>query len=98
VSLSVIGLSYFDGVEYPSLKLGVLHFHTFFLFPFSIDQSAVMAEHPEIWPEASPWFEKLDEWVAAHVVPGYEPAASIGRMAEVPGGICRFPFTNLIRT
>jgi hypothetical protein len=31
----------------------VLHLHTYFFFPISIDQAAVMAEHPEIYSENS---------------------------------------------
>jgi len=54
----------------------VLHLHTYFFFPISIDQDAVMDEHPEIWRGSQPWFEKLDLWVTRHVVPGYESAAA----------------------
>ncbi len=54
----------------------VLHLHTYFFFPISIDQAAVMDEHPEIWRGSQPWFEKLDFWVTHHVVPGFESAAS----------------------
>jgi hypothetical protein len=42
-----------------ALNPEVLHLHTYFFFPFSIDQAAVMDEHPEIWRGAQPWFEKL---------------------------------------
>ena len=36
----------------------VLHLHTYFFFPISIDQAAVMDEHPEIWRGSQPWFER----------------------------------------
>jgi CorA-like Mg2+ transporter protein len=53
----------------------VLHLHTYFLFPLTIDQNAVMDEHPEIWRQSPLWFEKLDAWVTQHVVPEYQAAA-----------------------
>jgi hypothetical protein len=59
-----------------ALNPEVLHLHTYFLFPISIDQDAVMDEHPEIWRGSQPWFEKLDLWVTRHVVPGFESAAA----------------------
>jgi len=59
-----------------SLNPEVLHLHTYFLFPVSIDQNAVMEEHPEIWRGAQGWFEKLDLWVTGHVVTEYQPAAA----------------------
>ena len=40
-----------------ALNLEVLHLHTYFLFPITIDQDAVMDEHPEIWRGAQPWFD-----------------------------------------
>ncbi len=59
-----------------ALNPEVLHLHTYFLFPISIDQDAVMDEHPEIWKGSQPWFEKLDLWVTGHVVAGHESAAT----------------------
>jgi CorA-like Mg2+ transporter protein len=54
----------------------VLHLHTYFLFPFSIDQNAVMEEHPEIWKGGQQWFEKLDRWVTAQSNSEHQPVAS----------------------
>jgi hypothetical protein len=54
----------------------LLHLHTYFLFPVTIDQNAVMDEHPEIWRGSSLWFEKLDAWVTRHVVPELQSAAT----------------------
>ena len=66
-----------QAVPYPLLTPDVLHLHTYFLFPFSIDQHAVMEEHPEIWHKGQQWFEKLDAWVTTHVHhPEHEAAAS----------------------
>ena len=44
----------------------LLHLHTYFLFPFSVDKSAVAANHPEIWSRHDHWIDGLDEWIAAH--------------------------------
>jgi hypothetical protein len=54
----------------------VLHLHTYFLFPLSIDQHAVMDEHPEIWKGPQHWFERLDSWVTKHVVPEHQQVAA----------------------
>jgi CorA-like Mg2+ transporter protein len=54
----------------------VLYLHTYFLFPLSFDQDAVMDEHPEIWRGPQTWFEKLDHWVGRHVVPECQEAAT----------------------
>jgi hypothetical protein len=59
-----------------ALNLEALHLHTYFFFPIAIDQDAVMDEHPEIWRGSQLWFNKLDQWVTRHVLPGYEPAAT----------------------
>lgn len=53
----------------------VNHLHTYFLFPFSVDQAAVMEEHPAIWKDRQQWFEKLDAWVTKQVAADYSPAA-----------------------
>lgn len=58
-----------------SLNPDVVHLHTYFLFPFSIDQNAVMEEHAEIWKGREAWFEKLDLWVTQHAVAEYQSAA-----------------------
>jgi hypothetical protein len=71
------------------LNPDVLHLHTYFLFPISIDQNAVMDEHPEIWRGPQPWFENLDLWVTRHVAPEYKEAAN------QLGGWRRNPETSL---
>lgn len=48
-----------DAVEYSLLNAHQLRFHTYFLFPFSVHQSALIEEHPKIWEGQQDWFEKL---------------------------------------
>jgi hypothetical protein len=43
----------------------VEHLHTYFLFPFSIDQEVVLARQGKIW-KGRRWIEGLDEWIARH--------------------------------
>ena len=64
-----------EEAETLSLNAEVLHLHTYFLFPISIDQNAVMDEHPEIWRGQQHWFEKLEHWVTHHIDPEYQAAA-----------------------
>jgi hypothetical protein len=45
---------------------GVLHLHTYFLFPFGIDKQAVLRDHQDIWGRHEHWIDGLDEWIAAH--------------------------------
>ncbi len=52
----------------------ILHLHTYFLFPFSIDKQKVLEIHGEIWSRHPHWVEGLDEWMAAH---GSRPGAPI---------------------
>ena len=58
-------------MELPS----ILHLHTHFLFPFSIDKSEVIKNHPDIWSRYDHWMDGLDEWIAAHNPPGSSPIA-----------------------
>jgi hypothetical protein len=51
----------------------ILHLHTYFLFPFSIDRQSVMADHADIWTAHTRWIDGLDAWIAAH--PGRSEAA-----------------------
>lgn len=43
---------------------GILHLHTYFLFPFSIDKQSVLEEHKNLWPNHRRWIDGLDEWLA----------------------------------
>jgi hypothetical protein len=45
---------------------GILHLHTYFLFPFSIDTEAVQADHKSVWTKGLRWIDGLDAWLAAH--------------------------------
>jgi hypothetical protein len=43
----------------------LLHLHTYFIFPFSIDKHTVLQNHPEIWSDPPHWIDGLDRWIAA---------------------------------
>ncbi len=42
------------------------HFHTYFLFPFSIDKEVVNRSHRDIWKKHTYWMAGLDEWISNH--------------------------------
>lgn len=44
----------------------LLHLHTYFLFPFSIDRKAVMGNHHSAWRDTHYWIDGLDRWLAEH--------------------------------
>ncbi|MCC7173688.1 MAG: hypothetical protein IT159_00710 [Bryobacterales bacterium] len=44
----------------------LLHLHTYFLFPFSIDKETVLEEHGKVWPPSRRWIDGLDDWLAWH--------------------------------
>ncbi len=48
------------------MEPGILHQHTYFLFPFSVDRPAVIEDHPEAWSGRPRWIDGLDAWIAAH--------------------------------
>jgi hypothetical protein len=69
----------------PLINPDVLHLHTHFLFPISIDEAAVMEDHPEIWKGSQSWFEKLDHWVTEHCVEECRPAIDkLGKWRRSP--------------
>src|SRR5512140_2366898 len=43
----------------------LLHLHTYFIFPFSIDKHTVLQNHPRIWSDPPHWIDGLDRWIAA---------------------------------
>ncbi len=49
----------------PQTAAGVLHQHTYFLFPFSIDKKAVMGNHSRHWAGKAHWLDGLDNWLSA---------------------------------
>lgn len=58
----------------------ILHLHTYFFFPFSIDKQAVLGIHRKIWERHPHWIEGLDEWLAAHGSRGSAPVVErLGR-------------------
>ena len=42
------------------------HLHTYFLFPFAIDQFAVVKDHEKIWSNCPQWIDGLDAWMQSH--------------------------------
>jgi hypothetical protein len=52
------------------MAAGILHLHTYFLFPFSIDKQALLETHRDVWARRQHWIDGLDEWFAAHETPG----------------------------
>ena len=52
----------------------ILHLHTYFLFPFSIDKGTVLETHGDIWKRHPHWIEGLDAWITAH---GSRPGAPV---------------------
>jgi hypothetical protein len=45
------------------MALQVLHLHTYFFFPFSVDRQAVVADHPAVWMNRHRWIDGLDGWM-----------------------------------
>lgn len=62
----------------------VLHLHTHFLFPFSIDKQAVQEDCPELWPAGSSWLDGVDRWIAAHTSKSAPFAAQLGGWSRTP--------------
>ncbi|MBL8216070.1 MAG: hypothetical protein JNK87_35440 [Bryobacterales bacterium] len=50
----------------PDTQVGVLHLHTYFFFPFSIDKPFVAGNHPESWKNKTSWIDGVDDWILAH--------------------------------
>jgi hypothetical protein len=44
----------------------LLHLHTYFFFPFSIDKFVVVQNHKDLWAKYSHWIDGLDEWISVH--------------------------------
>lgn len=55
---------------------GLLHLHTYFLFPFSIDKQTVMQNHASAWANKQYWIDGLDDWIAAHAASAPSPFVS----------------------
>ncbi len=52
---------------------GLLHLHTYFLFPFSIDKQEVLTNHSDLWGDSQRWIDGLDTWIAQHSTRGTTP-------------------------
>jgi hypothetical protein len=44
----------------------LLHLHTYFFFPFSIDKITVVQNHKKLWAKYNHWIDGLDEWIGVH--------------------------------
>jgi len=42
----------------------LLQFHTYFLFPFSIDKDTLLQENAGLWEQHQDWIEGFDKWIA----------------------------------
>ncbi len=47
-------------------SIELLHLHTYFFFPFSIDRTTVVENHRDLWADYNHWIDGLDEWIGAH--------------------------------
>jgi hypothetical protein len=47
-------------------SIELLHLHTYFFFPFSIDKVTVVQNHRELWAKYKHWIDGLDEWLGTH--------------------------------
>ncbi|MBI4903713.1 MAG: hypothetical protein HY820_08760 [Acidobacteria bacterium] len=53
----------------PPKSTELLHLHTYFLFPFSIDRKTVTDNHCASWRDTHYWIDGLDKWLAEHQTP-----------------------------
>ncbi len=58
------------------MAVALLHLHTYFLFPFSIDRETVANEHAAQWKTKAQWIDGLDEWIHWHATAGKSPVVS----------------------
>ncbi len=47
-------------------QIELLHLHTYFFFPFSIDKITVVQNHKDLWAQYGHWIDGLDEWIDTH--------------------------------
>ena len=47
-------------------SIELLHLHTYFFFPFSIDKITVVQNHKALWANYGHWIDGLDEWIGVH--------------------------------
>jgi hypothetical protein len=55
------------------MPASLLHLHTYFLFPFSINREIVVKEHDEQWKKHQYWMAGLDACVASYQSPEHSP-------------------------
>ena len=66
----------------------ILHLHTYFLFPFSIDKQAVLEDHADLWAKHRHWMDGLDRWVAT------PPSGDSSPVFDLLGPWRRSPYTR----
>jgi len=62
----------------------LLHLHTYFHFPFSIDKITVVQNHRQLWSGYTHWIDGLDEWINAHHDGRQSPLDQLGRWRRAP--------------
>src|SRR3989304_1446157 len=64
---------------------GILHLHTYFLFPFSIDKQAVLSAHKSQGSKSQRWIAALNTWLAAQRADRPSPVpATLGLWQRAP--------------
>ena len=85
------------------MALQILHLHTYFLFPFSVDRQAVVEDHPDAWANCHRWIDGLDGWIkrpygrtSSAVVEHLGPwQAKVGTASTYLAGVRRSQSVNL---
>jgi CorA-like Mg2+ transporter protein len=54
--------------------------HTYFLFPFALDEQVIQANHPQAWPGKTRWIDGLDSWIAGES--GRRASQGIARLGQ----------------
>jgi hypothetical protein len=57
----------------PDKSIELLHLHTYYFFPFSIDRTTVVENHRDLWARHTHWIDGLDEWIGAHHLGSQNP-------------------------
>ena len=72
----------------PEKEIELLHLHTYFFFPFSIDRTTVVENHRDLWAHHTHWIDGLDEWIGAHHLGSQNP------LLKSLGGWRRDPYSR----
>ncbi|MDX2267773.1 MAG: CorA family divalent cation transporter [Bryobacter sp.] len=60
------------------MEVNVQHLHTYFLFPFAVDRSEVLAKFGKMW-QGRLWIDGLDDWLHASHLSDSPIIANLGR-------------------